>query len=70
MSLIPALVQELLKIFVGGPKRPPGWNRAPEFAPPCSNVAAKVYFADENVHFYQLHHESELRLPKDCFLTS
>ena len=27
MSLIPALVQELLKISVGGHKRPPGWNR-------------------------------------------
>ena len=27
MSLIRALVQELLKIFVGGPKRPPRWNR-------------------------------------------
>ena len=26
MSLIPTLVQELLKIFVGGPG-PPGWNR-------------------------------------------
>ena len=26
--------------------------------------------ADENVHFYQLHHESEVRLPTDCFLTS
>ena len=25
--MIPALVQKLLKIFVGGPKRPPGWNR-------------------------------------------
>ena len=24
MSLIPALVQELLKIFLGGGKRPPG----------------------------------------------
>ena len=30
----------------------------------------KVDFANENAHFYQLHHESELRLPKDCFLTS
>ena len=30
MSLIPALVQELLKIFVGGPKRPPRWNRVKE----------------------------------------
>ena len=28
MSLIPALVQELLKIFFGGLKAPPlGWNR-------------------------------------------
>ena len=29
-----------------------------------------VYFADENVLFCQLHHKSELGLPKDCFLTS
>ena len=28
MSLIPALVQGLLKIFSGGPKKTsPGWNR-------------------------------------------
>ena len=37
---------------------------------PCPNVGAKVYFTDENVQFYQLHRESELRLPKDCVLTS
>ena len=36
----------------------------------CPNVGAMVYFADEKVHFYQLHNESELRLPQDCFLTS
>ena len=41
------------------------------FAPwPLSKRWRKVYFANENVHYYQLHHESELRLPKDCFLTS
>ena len=37
---------------------------------PLSRRWRKVYFANENVHFYQLHHESELRLPKDCFCTS
>ena len=35
MSLISALVQQLLKVFVGGgggggAKRPPGWNRVKE----------------------------------------
>ena len=30
----------------------------------------KVYFAKEDVQFYQLRHESKLQQPKDCFLTS
>ena len=39
---------------------------------PCPNVGTKMYifFADENAQFYELHHESELQLPNDCFLTS
>ena len=36
---------------------------------PLSKRWRNVYFANENVHFHQLHHESEMRLPKDCFLT-
>ena len=35
----------------------------------CSNVGVKVYFADENVQFYELRHESQLRLLENCFLT-
>ena len=37
---------------------------------PLSKRWRKAYFANGNAHFYRLHHESELRLPKDCFVTS
>ena len=46
------------------------WASEMRIFDPCKHVGAKVYFADENVHFSQLHHEFELRLQKDCFLTS
>ena len=37
---------------------------------PSAHVQTLVYFAVEDVQFYKLHLESELRLPKGCFLTS